>query len=64
MRWGKPCYQPQEYERHLITRFAWLPIRIKGETRWLEKYCIRAYFWFGSVSGRKYWEYEEFVDEG
>ena len=63
MRWGNKNKDVREYERHVITRFAWLPIRIKGETRWLEKCRIKAYFWFGPFSGRKYWEYEEFVDE-
>lgn len=64
MRWGHKSKYQTEYKRYIITRFAWLPIRIKGETRWLEKCHIRAYFWFGNLSGKKYWEYEEFVDEG
>lgn len=63
MRWHSKKRRPAQYERHLITRFAWLPITINGETRWLEKCPIWGYFWIGSVSGRKYWEYEEFADE-
>ena len=64
MRWGNKNRHVKEYERHVITRFAWLPITIKGETRWLEKCHIKAYFCFGPFTCRKYWEYEEFVDEG
>lgn len=62
MRWGKRIEKPKAYERHLITRFAWLPITIKGETRWLEKCHIWAYYWIGGYTGKKYWEYEEFAE--
>lgn len=63
MRWNSKKHKPHAYERHLVYRFAWLPITIKGETRWLERCPIWAHFWIGGVSGRKYWEYEEFADE-
>ena len=61
MKWVVSKYKP--YERHTITKFAWLPMRINGETRWLEKVHIRCYYWVGLLSGKIYWEYLEFVDE-
>ena len=39
MRFLKSKYRP--YEKHIITKFAWLPIRIGRETRWLEKVRIK-----------------------
>lgn len=32
-------------------------------SRSLSEVYEHTYFWFGSFSGKKYWEYEEFVDE-
>lgn len=60
MRFFKSKYKP--YEEHIITKFAWFPVRIGAETRWLEKCHIKAYYWVGSISGRVYWECEEFVE--
>ena len=60
MRWKTSEYK--ERERHVIRKFAFLPIKIKNEVRWLEFVKIKAYYWYGSMSGNIYWEYEEFVD--
>lgn len=60
MKWKVNKYMP--YERHVIHKFAYFPIRIKNEVRWLEFVNIEAYYWYGAFSGRKYWEYERFID--
>lgn len=60
MRFLKSKYRP--YEEHIITKFAWLPICIGRETRWLEKVRIKRYYWIGCISGRMHWENVEFVD--
>lgn len=60
MRFFKSKYRP--YEEHIITKFAWLPIRIGWETRWLKKVRIKRYYWISDISGRMYWENVEFVD--
>ena len=62
MRWGIKIPEPKVYKRYLITRFAWLPIMINGETRWLEKCYIWAYYWNSSTSNRKHWVYLEFAN--
>lgn len=59
MRWKEKF---GEGEVHTIRKFAFFPIRIKDETRWLEFVKIKAYYWRGKISGSKYWEYLEFVD--
>ena len=60
MRFFKSKYRP--YEEHIITKFAWLPISIGWETRWLEKVRIKRYYWISDISGCMYWENVEFVD--
>lgn len=60
MRWTSDKKMP--YERHVIRKFAFFPIRIGKEVRWLEFVNIEAYYWYGTYSGSKYWEYERFVD--
>jgi hypothetical protein len=41
--------------------FAFLPVQIKGETRWLEFVHVKGYYWFGA-SGNWWWENIEFID--
>ena len=52
----------KEFERFVIEKFAWKPIRIGNKTHWLEKVKIRGYYYFGSLTGKLYWKWEEFVD--
>lgn len=52
----------KQYERQIIQKFAFFPIRINGEVRWLEWVNIKAYYWIGFLTGNIYWEYEAFVD--
>jgi hypothetical protein len=42
--------------------FAILPIRINGETRWLEVVHVRGYYWLGA-SGNWWWKNIEFIDK-
>lgn len=51
-----------EYEVFTLEKFAWKPIRVKGEIRWLEKVKVRGYYWIGAFSGNTHWEWEEFID--
>jgi len=60
MRWTSDKKKP--YERHVIRKFAFFPIRIDNEVRWLEFVNVEAYYWYGAYTGNKYWEYERFVD--
>lgn len=60
MRWG---IKIKPNEPYIIEKFALFPIRIYGETRWLERVKIRAHYWIGGISGRKYVEYDEFIDD-
>ncbi len=56
--------KPATHEIATFTKFAWKPITIGKETRWLEKVTFIGYYWIGPVTGRTYWEYIEFVDGG
>ena len=62
MRWIIDKTERKEYERHVIRKFAFFPIRIDNEIRWLEFVNIEAYYWLGRFTSNKYWEYERFVD--
>lgn len=45
----------------IVTYFAWLPVSIKGETRWLEFVTIRGYYFYGEVSGTIVFSKNEFI---
>lgn len=62
MRWTTNKTERKEYERHVIRKFAFFPIRIGSEVRWLEFVNVEAYYWIGKSSGWTYWEYVKFVD--
>ena len=53
MRW----FKPECGDERIITKFAWLPIRIANEVRWLETVHIR------QVHAVRYWHDHEFVDK-
>lgn len=59
-----PRKNHKAFESFVIEKFAWKPICIGNEIRWLEKVKVRGYYWVGAVTGRIYWEWEEFIDEG
>ncbi len=42
MRFGKKLYRhPSTYDKRVVSWFAILPVRIEGETRWLERVWVR-----------------------
>lgn len=61
MRWkAKP--KLQENEHQVVKKFAWRPIRIGNETRWLEMVVVERYYWIGPISGARHWEHVRFID--
>ena len=58
MRFGKRVEWGEEVIR---TKFAFFPITINKETRWLERVKVAGHYWKG-VSGNIYWEKHRFVD--
>jgi len=44
------------------TYFAWLPVKIGIETRWLDYVTVYGYYWEGMLSGNIYWEPIKFID--
>ena len=53
----------EEYEITTIEHFAWRPITIKGETRWLERVKQLAYYWVAPISNKCHWERKKFIDD-
>ena len=51
MRWK----QPEKYDFRYKLRFAFLPKKLNGETRWLEPYFVFQSYWIG-------WEDHIFAD--
>jgi len=41
-------------------KFAWLPIEIKGETRWMERVKYEGHYWEGNLFLN--WSSHKFVD--
>jgi hypothetical protein len=42
--------------------FAFFPVEINQEIRWLEFVKVRGYYWLGGYSNNWYWNSLEFVD--
>ena len=61
MRWNTNKAKPNE--PYIIEKFALFPIGINGEYRWLEQVKIQAHYWIGEFSGKKYVEYDKFIDD-
>lgn len=57
--------EPQVGEFRIKTKFAWLPIHLKGEARWLEKVTIKQEYckYMGATEYFKLWEDIEFMEE-
>ena len=47
MRWTKPApdLRPSHLDERVVTKFAWVPITIKREVRWLETVNIVQRYW-------------------
>lgn len=61
--------QPKPYDERVVTKFLWLPKRIKDETRWLEtttwieKYTINVSWGIFTVFTYFDWKDWKWVDE-
>lgn len=62
MKWKDRERKERKSEEIIIRKtFAFFPIKIKGEKRWLEFVKIKGYWWKGA-SGNWWWESIDFVD--
>lgn len=52
-----------ELDRTEKTFFAWFPVTIKKETRWLEKITVRGSYEVSCFTGTLYWVNYEFIDK-
>jgi hypothetical protein len=60
----KPSKKLEEWQKpSVITFFAWLPVTIGNETRWLELVTVRREWQEYGAFFEPYWSYEEFIDE-
>jgi len=59
MRFGK---KRGEIDKTQKTFFAWLPVTIELETRWLEKVTVRGRYLGTHFTGNIRWVNEEFID--
>lgn len=57
MRWLTPVEGTIRMRDH----FLWLPVYIKGETRWLERARYKQKCWIASSSGTVYWDNIEWL---
>lgn len=57
----KPNESRKPYEKIIRKTFAFFPIIVKDEVRWLEFVKIKGYWWKGA-SGTWRWEPECFID--
>lgn len=54
--------KPNKYEIRQINKFAWLPVKIKGEIRWLKKVSILQEYYRPAYSRNYGWHNFKFVD--
>jgi len=59
MRWKQKKIHKKVINR---TFFAFFPITVDGETRWLETVTIKGYWWLGKYSNIWWWESQSFVN--
>jgi hypothetical protein len=45
---------PKENEERTITFFAWTPVRVRNEIRWLEKVTVVQFYKFGEWTNIKF----------
>jgi len=57
-------FKSKKIDKEIIVRewFAFFPIQIDRETRWLEFVKVRGYYWFSYDTCSWYWQNLEFVD--
>lgn len=55
--------RPSEGERRTSTWFAFLPVTIGKETRWLEKVAVRQQWKDGFIFEEKRWENLNFIND-
>lgn len=57
-------FNSKKKDRVIIERkwFAFFPVSINGETRWLESVNVRGYYWLNSYSYVWHWNSMDFVD--
>ena len=55
-------YKKIPYETIVRRYFAWWPVEIDGDWRWLEWVEVRGYWWQGQITERWYWEGKEFIN--
>ncbi len=60
MRFGKIKESNKTIQR---SWFAFLPVTICGETRWLEKITVEGYWWHGPITKNWWWESKKFIDK-
>jgi hypothetical protein len=60
MRFGKPTTRPCDHECRVFREFLWLPLTIRGETRWLEVASVERRY-HRSMDGDS-WETVRFVN--
>jgi len=57
-------FNSKKKDRAIIERkwFAFLPVFINGETRWLEYVKVRGYYYLNVFNDKWYWISTDFVD--
>jgi hypothetical protein len=60
MRFGKIKESNKTIQR---SWFAFLPVTVHGETRWLEKVTVEGYWWYGPITNKWWWEVKKFIDK-
>jgi hypothetical protein len=59
MRWQGP----KDHTRRVRRWFAWWPVTIRQETRWLERVAVQQQYSTFLSGGGGYWRNQDFVDE-
>ena len=61
MRFGKSIEYYKDKKHKEV--FAWLPITVNGQTRWLEKVKIKGYYYVGLLSGKIRFMEQGYLDD-
>lgn len=56
--------KPNKHDMRVVQRFAWFPIMIDREIRWLEKISILQEYYAPHGDGYVFWHNVEFYDNG
>lgn len=65
MRFKQKVSQLDVVDRKRFTKtyFAFFPIKIGEETRWLEKVCVEGYYYVGAMTGAIRFMETKFIDK-